>query len=163
MPVTWASGVDLKTGRPIEKPGIRYSETGKPDPQNPAAMGAHNWQAMAFNPTTGLAYIPAQGYGIEYVPLPPEEARFIPGFWNLGVCPAPMGGNSGRLVAWDPVKQKEAWRVDYLGPWNGGALTTAGNLVVQGNAAGELGVYRADNGQKLWSMSTQSAVMGGPI
>jgi outer membrane protein assembly factor BamB len=63
------------------------------------------------------------------------------------------------LLAWDPVKQKEAWHFDYPGLWNGGILTTAGNLVVQGNATGALAAYRADTGQKLWSMSTQSAVM----
>src|SRR4029077_3007552 len=48
-------------------------------------------------------------------------------------------------------------------PWNGGILTTAGNLVVQGNAAGFFSVYRADTGEKLWSTSTQSAVMAAPI
>ena len=28
-PITWARGVDLKTGRPIENRGIRYDKTGK--------------------------------------------------------------------------------------------------------------------------------------
>ena len=164
-PNTWASGVDLKTGRPIENPGVRYSQTGKPSKQQPAAMGAHNWQAMSFNPQTGLVYIPAQGYAINYIPLPPEEFRFIPGYWNLAVIPGFPGANSnsGRLLAWDPVKQKEAWHVDYLGPWNGGTVTTAGNIVVQGNATGEFGVYRADNGKKLWSTNTQSPVIGAPV
>ena len=69
----------------------------------------------------------------------------------------------GYLLAWDPVNQKEVWRANYLGPWNGGVLTTAGNLVVQGNAAGDFGAYRADNGQKLWSMSAQSPVMAAPV
>jgi len=111
VPVTWASGVDLKTGRPIEKPGIRYGqgEPGKPYRQTPGALGGHNWQAMAFNPKTGLVYIPAQGYGLEYVGLPPEDSKLIPGFWNLGGLPLPVTTMSGSLLAWDPVKQKEAW------------------------------------------------------
>ena len=51
----------------------------------------------------------------------------------------------------------------YLGPWNGGMLTTAGNLVVQGDAAGNFNVYRADSGEKLWSTRRRRAVMAGPV
>src|SRR4029077_3329986 len=69
----------------------------------------------------------------------------------------------GYLIAWDPVRQKEVWRANYLGPWNGGILTSAGNLVVQGNAAGDVSAYRADSGEKLWSMFAQSPVMAAPI
>jgi quinohemoprotein ethanol dehydrogenase len=65
-PVTWASGIDPKTGRPFEKPGIRYDRTGKRADLFPGALGAHSWQAMAFNPTTGLVYIAAH-------PFPPDR------------------------------------------------------------------------------------------
>jgi alcohol dehydrogenase (cytochrome c)/quinohemoprotein ethanol dehydrogenase len=61
------------------------------------------------------------------------------------------------------VAQKEVWRVPHLGPWNGGVLTTAGNLVLQGSAAGRFNAYRADNGTPLWSVEAQTAVMGGPM
>ena len=56
----------------------------------------------------------------------------------------------GRLLAWDPVKQKEAWRAEYVAPWNGGTLTTAGNLVFQGTADGRFIAYNATTGEKLW-------------
>jgi hypothetical protein len=52
-PVTWASGVDQKTGRPIENPEARYDKTGKAVQLLPGAAGAHTWHAMAFNPKTG--------------------------------------------------------------------------------------------------------------
>jgi quinohemoprotein ethanol dehydrogenase len=162
-PVTWASGIDLKTGRPIENPGVRYDQTGKPVPQLPGALGAHNWQSTAFNPKTGLVYIPAHQVGMVYIGLPPNEFKFLPGYWNLGIFPGTMPDVKGSLLAWDPVNQKEVWRVNYLGPWNGGVLTTAGNLVVQGNAAGDFAAYRADNGQKLWSMSAQTPVIAAPV
>ena len=68
-PVTWARGVDLKTGRPLENEGIRYDKTGKPARMLPGALGAHSWQAMAFNPGTGLVYIPAQEVGMTYSPV----------------------------------------------------------------------------------------------
>ena len=83
--------------------------------------------------------------------------------WNIGVATTNRANVKGYLIAWDPVKQKEVWRANYMGPWNGGILTTAGNLVFQGNAAGFFSVYRADTGDKLWSTSTQSAVMAAPI
>jgi quinohemoprotein ethanol dehydrogenase len=161
IPINWASGVDPKTGRPLENPGIHYSETGKPVRMMPGPLGAHSWQPMAFNPNTGLVYIPAQEIGQEFVPVKDFKPSTMG--WNLGVAAASTPGVKGRLLAWDPVHQKEAWRVEYLGPWNGGVLTTAGNLVAQGDAAGNFNVYRADSGEKLWSMSAQSAVMAGPM
>ena len=160
-PVTWASGVDQKTGRPIENPGIRYDKTGKPAELLPGALGAHSWQAMAYNPKTGFVYIPAQEIPMIY--FPPRDFQPAPIGWNVATATTNARNVKGYLVAWDPVNQKEAWRANYLGPWNGGVLTTAGNLVVQGNAAGDLSAYRADTGEKLWSMPAQSPVMAAPV
>jgi quinohemoprotein ethanol dehydrogenase len=161
VPVTWASGIDMKTGRPIINPEARYSETGKPVDVKPGPLGAHNWQPMAFNPHTGLVYIPAQQVPIKYIPLPPMP--IAPIGWNLGVGLAALSDqNAGFLLAWDPVHQREAWRVNYKGPWNGGIVTTAGNIVAQGDAAGNFNVYRADNGEKLWSMFVQSGIIAAP-
>jgi quinohemoprotein ethanol dehydrogenase len=160
-PVTWASGVDQKTGRPIENPDIRYDKTGKPAHLLPGALGAHSWQAMAFNPRTGLVYIPAQEIPMAYV----SERDFKPApmGWNIGVATTNMPNVKGYLIAWDPVNQREVWRANYLGPWNGGVLTTASDLVVQGNAAGDFSAYRASTGEKLWSMFAQSPVMAAPV
>ena len=69
----------------------------------------------------------------------------------------------GYLLAWDPVRQRPAWRVDHAGPWNGGVLATAGNLVVQGTAAGQVVAYAADTGARLWSSPAQTGVMAGPV
>jgi alcohol dehydrogenase (cytochrome c)/quinohemoprotein ethanol dehydrogenase len=162
VPINWASGIDTKTGRPIENPGIRYDKTGKPFRMMPGPLGGHSWQPMAFNQKTGLVYIPAQEIGNEFIPIMDKDLKPSPTGWNVGVASAATPGTKGYLLAWDPVAQKEVWRVNYLGPWNGGVLTTAGNLVVQGDAAGGFNVYRADTGEKLWSMPVQTAVMAGP-
>ena len=162
VPVSWASGIDEKTGRPIERSDIRYSETGKPIQMMPGPDGAHSWHPMAYNPNTGLVYIPTQEIAKQFTPIQNFEAAPIG--WNLGVDVAGTpGAKAGYLLAWDPVNQREAWRVRYRGPWNGGALTTAGNIVAEGDAAGNFNVYRADTGEKLWSMPVQSAVMAGPV
>jgi len=161
VPMTWASGVDLKTGRPVENHDARYSETGKPFDVKPGPLGAHNWQPMAFNPKTGLVYIPAQQVPLTYLPLP--TLPIAPIGWNLGVALASLTAqDEGFLLAWDPVHQREAWRVAYKGPWNGGVVTTAGNIVAQGDAAGNFNVYRADSGAKLWSMFAQSGIIAAP-
>jgi quinohemoprotein ethanol dehydrogenase len=160
VPMTWASGIDMKSGRPIENKDARYNETGKPVDIKPGPLGAHNWQPMAFNPGTGLVYIPAQQVPLKYLPLP--ALPVAPIGWNLGVALASLPGDEGFLLAWDPVRQREAWRHTYKGPWNGGVVTTAGNIVAQGDAAGNFNVYRADNGEKLWSMFAQSGIIAAP-
>jgi quinohemoprotein ethanol dehydrogenase len=69
----------------------------------------------------------------------------------------------GKLVAWDPLQQKQAWVVERPGPWNGGTLSTAGNLVFEGTAGGNFEAYRASTGEKLWSFAAQTGVMAGPV
>jgi alcohol dehydrogenase (cytochrome c)/quinohemoprotein ethanol dehydrogenase len=160
-PVTWASGIDAISGRPIEKPESRYDKTGKGVELLPGALGAHNWQPMAFNPGTGLVYIPAQEIGMGYT----NTKDFKPAAlgWNLGVATTNSPGVKGYLLAWDPVARHERWRVDHTGPWNGGVLTTGGNLVLQGSATGALAAYRADTGAPLWTANTQTPVMAAPM
>lgn len=162
--VTWAKGIDKKTGRPIETEGVRYKD--KPIGMKPGPLGGHNWQPMSFNPQTGLVYIPAQetafGYGQE------AGFKFRDRGWNTGVDFAivkdpPTALPTGHLLAWDPVAQKERWRVPYIVMWNGGTLTTAGNLVFQGTADGRFVVYSADKGAKLWEVTVGTGVIASPV
>jgi quinohemoprotein ethanol dehydrogenase len=168
--VNWATGYD-KDGRPIEVEGMRTTD--KPYDIVPGPFGAHNWQSMSWNPALGLAFIPAQ-----HVPLTlasdkawkwgaPKAGQSMSGIgWNLAMyvnAQPPTSKPFGRLVAWDPVQQKEAWRVDHVAPWNGGTLTTAGDLVFQGTADGRFVAYRAKNGQKLWESPTGTGVVAAPI
>jgi hypothetical protein len=74
-----------------------------------------------------------------------------------------IGSLKGHLVAWNPVTNKEVWRAELGHPWNGGVVSTAGNLVFQGNAMGEFVAYRADSGERLWSAETQAGVVAAPI
>jgi quinohemoprotein ethanol dehydrogenase len=161
--VTWAKGVDKKTGRPIENPEARYSD--KPAQIQPGPLGGHNWQPMAFNPQTGLVYIPAQENFFVY--LHDRGFRFRPGQWNTGLdftilTEPPTELPPGHLLAWDPVAQRERWRVPYVVMWNGGALTTAGNLVFQGTADGRFVAYSADKGGKLWEVAVGTGVIASP-
>jgi quinohemoprotein ethanol dehydrogenase len=172
--LTWAKGVDLKTGRPIEAEGSRYAESGKPFVSMPGPGGAHSWQPMSFSPLTRLVYIPVMESSYPFFPdKSPQHSELA---WNTGdefnsgslpqdphVKAQIIGSLKGQLVAWDPIARKAAWHVELGHPWNGGVLSTAGNLVFQGTAMGEFVAYRADTGERLWSGATQAGVLAAPI
>jgi quinohemoprotein ethanol dehydrogenase len=171
-PVNWADHIDMITGRPVENPGARYID--KPFLATTGGTGAHNWQAMAFSPKTGLVYIPAQMLPGMYKRQ--EDWKFRPGRWNFGfdvtraTIPskaadrAAMAENlKGWLLAWDPVAQREVWRVDHHGAWNGGVLATAGGLVFQGTADHDFTAYDAQSGKKLWNFVADAGIMGAPV
>jgi alcohol dehydrogenase (cytochrome c)/quinohemoprotein ethanol dehydrogenase len=170
--VTWANGVDTKTGRPMLNPEARYEESGKPALVQPGGQGAHSWHPFSFNPQTGLVYFSAIETGglmmsaknYTYQPMSPntgigfaspdqvsEEAR----------AKLPRAAQS-TLVAWDPVQNKEVWRSDVLGNIGAGTLSTAGGLVFQGTTKGRLVAYRATDGKVLWSMEAQTGVVAAP-
>ncbi|WP_341705923.1 PQQ-dependent dehydrogenase, methanol/ethanol family [Halopseudomonas sp.] len=162
--VTWAEKIDLATGRPVEVPGARY-ESGEPVTIWPSPLGAHNWHSMSYSPLTGLVYIPYQEIPATYAN---EGGSFVVlnGF-NTGAGlenkELPREYATGALIAWDPVKQAPAWRVERPNHWNGGTLVTAGNLVFQGTSAGQLEAYSADQGAPLWHFPTQTGVIAAPM
>jgi len=171
--VNWATGMDMQTGRPIEAAAARYTGT-SPPPIVPGPLGAHSWQPMSYSPITGLAYIPVNDAGFAYKTADDFKVKSLAA--NYGIDPVAAGmpqdpkikkaildSVKGKLVAWDPVQQKQAWAVERPGPWNGGVLSTAGNLVFEGTAAGTFEAYRATTGEKLWSSVAQTGVMAGPV
>ncbi|MET0387261.1 MAG: PQQ-dependent dehydrogenase, methanol/ethanol family [Polyangiales bacterium] len=158
--VTWAERIDMQTGRPVERADIRY-EKGE-SILYPSMIGSHNWQDMSFNPQTGLVYIPFMQLGAKYS-TDVQVGEFSFG----GVTPrahkeGPEDGK-GSLLAWDPVQQKARWSVPLPTIWNGGTLTTAGNLVFQGTADGKFSAYDASSGQRLWELNAGLGIVSPPI
>ena len=173
--MTWASGVDLKTGRPIETPNARLFD-GK-NVSLPSNAGAHNWHPMSFNPGTGLVYIPSMNIPIQFL-APVNDRDRLPGqgYWNVGfdrIANVPpdvpnleeilAATYTGRLLAWDPVTQALRWASEVGPPSGGGVLSTAGNLVFQGNGRARLQAFNAASGEVLWSYDTQTQAMAPPI
>ncbi len=164
--VNWATGYDAN-GRPIERPEARATD--KPYDSVPGPYGAHNWHPMSFNPQTGLVYLPAQNVPINL--MDDKTWNFNEGKpgtphgnvgWNTAKflnAEPPKSKPFGRLIAWDPVQQKAAWTQEHVSPWNGGTLTTAGNLVFQGTADGRFVAYDARSGDKLWESPTGTGVV----
>lgn len=170
--VNWAEGVEQRSGRPLENPAARYAD--KPFAMEPSGLGAHSWQPMAFDPRTRLVYIPAYQFVMVYGDDPAFEFR--PGAWNTAIDSALLeppddpavfkratSSFQGRLVAWDPIAQREIWSVSHRSVHNGGVLTTAGDLVFQGTGAGRFEARRAANGELLWSFAAPDGVVAGPV
>ena len=182
----WNLGFD-SAGRPSINPKAEYKD--RPAVIFPTQAGGHNWQPMAFNPQTGLVYIPAREQGMVMYDQP--GYRWQKGMNNVGSGAVFMSmlelmtprerasaetlvrGDSTLpsletreiLIAWDPVKQETRWRVDVGNEdWaGGGVLTTGGNVVVQGTSSGHLRVYRADTGEKLHEIEVGTGMMAAPV
>jgi quinohemoprotein ethanol dehydrogenase len=137
---TWATSVDLQTGRAIEVP--KATGGGK-------QWTVHNWWPMSFSSLTGLVYVPTTDRRAD------AKASVASGESGEGL--------EGRLIAWDPVSQSARWSVEEQIATNGGVLSTAGNLVFQGQGTGEFAAYAADSGKKVWSVKTGSAIESIPV
>jgi quinohemoprotein ethanol dehydrogenase len=167
VPVSWATKIDLRTGRPVEVPGARYDQ-GKPVTVSPSPLAAHNWLPMAFSPRTRLVYIPAVEFAVDFSEPSPDWKPATDRNTDAGanMIGGPLIGRpppAGRLIAWDPVRQREVWRVEYPTYINGGVLATGGNLVFQGSIDGMFKAFAADSGKLLWRFDTRAPMIAPPI
>ena len=163
---TWASHIDIETGRPVEVPGARYEVDAAYI--TPNAYGAHSWHSMSYSPQSGLAYIPSQHYASNYS----DQGYDIEGFQmeafvgGLGVDPLlakQPRDYPASLIAWDPLKQEAAWEIPQKSGPNGGTLVTAGNLLFQGRADGRILAYDATTGEELWNFNAGLGMTAAPI
>ena len=167
--VNWASHIDLESGRPIFDPNVsNYEHQGKLT--YPAGYGGHNWHPMSYNPMTGLVYLPTQDIPMVYAQDPGFAERkmaIVAGVKLPEMTDDEAAGVStlvkAELLAWNPVTQQKAWSVSRPAPWNGGVLSTAGNLVFQGTATGKFSAYSADKGEKLWEVDAGNGIVAPPI
>jgi len=178
--INWATGVD-ENGRPMETEGARYTD-GKTHWITPSSHGGHNWHPQSYSRQTGLVYIPSLKMAEGYARMPGTGAYekyaaggglgvnvsvaskiYNPSVWDTHPdAPAP-GTTSGRLLAWDPIQQKEVWGVDQIAHYNGGILSTVGGLIFQGDAEGKFSARDAMTGEVLWGFDVRSGVNAPPI
>lgn len=160
--VNWASHINAETGRPVVDPaGQFWTKTeGVRIELWPNMWGSHSWNPMAYHPDLELAYIPA-------IDLPSIVTNHGNGdFTDSLELVTDIAGephSPGKLIAWDPVRQRAQWSVDHPLPFNGGVLATAGGLVFQGDATGHFTAYDAASGKKLWSVHAGSAINAAPV
>jgi len=185
--VNWTRGVDPKTGRPLPAPAADYGRS--PKLVFPSEAGAHNWQPMAFDVDRGLTFIPVIESGNVLLETSDRRAGLVegqfttPAFVPEAYDPAAMlrlygplpplarlarGINTdtasrGYLRAWNVAQHHTVWETPTATSWDGGVLATAGGLVMQGDANGNLNAYSADTGERLASIAVGSSMMAAPI
>jgi quinohemoprotein ethanol dehydrogenase len=118
---------------------------------------------MSFSPKTGLVYIPYMQAGVRFSKGAPRKGDVSVGGLSIGTVKADEMDGKGALIAWDPVRQQAAWKVKLDTIWNGGTLSTAGNVVFQGAADGYLSAYDAVSGRPLWRFSAGLGIIAPPI
>ncbi|MDT7828214.1 PQQ-dependent dehydrogenase, methanol/ethanol family [Pricia sp. S334] len=165
----WAKKIDKTTGRPVESEFARYPNMNSQI--SPTASGGHNWQPMAYNPKTGLVYIPASEEGMFFGQPSNWKHLNDSRSWNTAIGFDPSNEthidsmanrNFGKLIAWDPIARKEKWNYWQKSVWNAGVLAS-NDLIFQGNAEGEFIAFDAATGKKVWSFPLNSGIIAAPM
>jgi PQQ-dependent dehydrogenase (methanol/ethanol family) len=162
----WATGIDLKTGTPIEaagnskRPGMKR----KASDVCPNLIGGKNWMPMSYSESTGLVYIPTMNLCMDMEGIQSEYKR---GAFYLGVNfdlgKVGPGGHMGGVKAWDPIKQQEVWFNKEDLPYTGGMMTTKSNLLFHGDIKGMFKAVDAKTGKTLWKFNTGSGITAAPM
>lgn len=167
--ITWAKGIDLKTGRPIEVAGQRPPPPPEGQDKGPAVrvsppfLGGKNWNPMSYSPETGLFYIPANHWAEDYWS---ERPVYKKGAAYLGMgfgIKRLFDDHVGILRAMDPATGKVVWEHKETMPLWAGTLATAGNLVFTGTSDGFVKAFNAKSGKEEWSFQTGSGVVSQPV
>ena len=161
--VNWATGVDLKTGKPIEDPAKRTSSKQNTKDICPSAMGGKNQQPVSFSPRTGFFYVPTNNLCMDYEGVEVKYQAGQPYVGAIVVSKPGPGGNRGEFIAWDPSAGKKVWGIPDKFLVYSGVLATAGDLVFYGTVEGFFRAVNARTGQVLWQEKLGSGIIGAPM
>lgn len=168
--ISWATHIDLKTGRPVEptpsnRPPLPEGGEahGKSVFVSPPFLGGKNWNPMSYNPDTGLFYVAANHWGMDYWT---EQVTYKPGSAYLGQgfrIKRLFDDHVGTLRAIDPRTGKIVWDHKEVFPFWAGTLSTAGGLLFTGTSDGYVKAFDAKNGKELWKFQTGSGIVSSPV
>lgn len=167
--ITWAKGIDLETGRPIENEGQRpplpkEGETkGETIQVTPPFLGGKNWNPMAYSQKTGLFYVPANNWTEDYWT---ENVTYQAGAAYLGQgfrIKRLFDDHIGTLRAYDPATGEKKWEHKEEFPLWAGVLATAGDVVFTGTSDGFVKAFHSETGEVLWEFQTGSGIISQPV
>jgi alcohol dehydrogenase (cytochrome c) len=164
--VNWATGIDMKTGTPIEAAdNAKRPRMGKKASDIcPNLIGGKNWNPVSYSKQTGLVYIPTNNLcmDLEGIQADYKRGAFFLGV-NFDLGKVGPGGHMGGVKAWDPVAQKQVWFNKFDLPLSGGMLTTASGLLFHGDMKGWFHGLDAKTGKELWKFNTGSGIGAAPM
>lgn len=167
--ISWATGWDLATGRPMEVEGQRPpapekgEAKGKVIQVTPNFLGGTNWMPMSYSQDTKLFYIPSNDWMEDYWT---ENVTYKKGAAYLGQgfrIKRKYDTHVGALRAIDPTNGKIVWEALEPMPLWAGTLATKGNLVFTGTSDGYVKAFDAKTGAELWKFQTGSGVVSQPV
>lgn len=165
--ITWAKGIDAKTGRPIETEATKKArESGEPMEQWPSPFGGKNAPPMSYSPITRLVYANTNNIGWNRKEIENPYTAGKEWFVGIDLAAGPVFAKDeplGYLKAIDPLTGKTKWEVPTPVPHWAGVITTAGGLLFTGDQMGEFAAYDAKTGKKLWKFQTGSGIVGQPV
>jgi alcohol dehydrogenase (cytochrome c) len=161
------TAIDPKTGRPSYDPE-KKPQTGRSATFCPGLWGGKDWPPAAFNPKTGLLYIPANDNLCST--LEGLKQAYEPGKLYLGVDRPKVtmslrqgADHIGELQAWNMNTGQRAWTHTFKYMNWGPVLTTGGGLLFAGGTNDrKFRAFDADTGAMLWEFKTNSGVTGVP-
>jgi len=160
--VTWATGVDLKTGLPQLVEAEQTHQGVVTNGDCPSALGGKDWEPAAYSLSTKLFYIPAINFCQNLYPM---LALYLAGtpFVGNAISLYPGGANMGALIAWDPSQGKAVWSDPEPLALYGGVLATAGNVVFYGTLDRHFKAVDATTGQLLFDKVLECGVTSNPM
>ena len=158
------SGIDPETGRPSYDPN-HTPATGESVDFCPSLWGGKDWPPAAYNPGTGLVYIPVNENHCGVIEG--REVTYMPGSSYTGARTEftlrDPEGNIGEIQAWDMNSGEEVWSVEFQSHNWGGILTTGGNLIFSGGTSDRFfRAHDATTGEEVWRFRTNSGIIGVP-
>jgi len=158
--VTWSNAKDA-SGVPIEREEASPTLTGVP--VCPGAIGATNWMSPTYDPQTKLFYVTAREQCDIFSTAPQP---YDPGHAFYGSAYFPDDDAQpfwGAVRAIDPATSKIKWELKHLSPSWSGVLSTAGGLVLTGDAEGNFMALDAASGKILWHFQCGASIYSGPM
>jgi alcohol dehydrogenase (cytochrome c) len=160
--LTWADGVDLETGRPIETKASVKARAGEQVEIWPSVFGGKNWAPMSFNPETNTAFINSISHGMNYKAV---EPAYRAGTFYFGVEFSWVQNEeyTGSLRAFDPVTGEVKWSTKDPSPRMAGILSTGGDILFTGAQTGEFEAFATETGEKLYEFNVGTGIIGQPV
>jgi alcohol dehydrogenase (cytochrome c) len=164
--VSWASHIDMATGRPVETDVAKKLRAGEQVELWPSTSGGKNWPHAAYNPSTGLLYANTLHQFSLYKHLEHKPYEVGQRYQNIENIRPPKkeGDPLGHIDAIDPLTGKQKWRVPLTDfqIWSA-MMATGSGLLFTGKTTGEFIALDAETGKQLWQFQTGSGINAQPI